>query len=68
MKLFNINEAVDVYKRRLEQRGAIVGTVRDFADKINERLDWGIQEFYFQHLDPQDTDSIELLSDTLKGI
>lgn len=53
---------------RLRARRAPCGTVDEFVERVRAIHDSGVQRMYFQALVPENTEMIELLSDTLKGL
>jgi alkanesulfonate monooxygenase SsuD/methylene tetrahydromethanopterin reductase-like flavin-dependent oxidoreductase (luciferase family) len=60
--------SADTYIQNMKNRGAIVGTCRDFKDEIRKRIEWGIEKFYFQIVKPKDRKTIELLASTLREV
>lgn len=57
----------DEYYKRLKSRNAIVGIPSEVVNQLNERIEWGINKFYMQTLEPQDEGSVTLLAETLKS-
>ncbi|MEM0117294.1 MAG: LLM class flavin-dependent oxidoreductase [Conexivisphaerales archaeon] len=68
MKLLQVNLSVEEYLKRLRSRNAMIGTPAEFIEQLDERLSWGIQKFYFQTFEPQDEQSLTLLSECLKQV
>ncbi|MEM3186519.1 MAG: LLM class flavin-dependent oxidoreductase [Conexivisphaerales archaeon] len=68
MKLVGSSLAYEEYLARLKARNAFIGTHTDFADQLAERIRWGIRKFYFQTLEPEDSRSLEMLSEVLKSV
>jgi alkanesulfonate monooxygenase SsuD/methylene tetrahydromethanopterin reductase-like flavin-dependent oxidoreductase (luciferase family) len=56
----------DQAAKQLVAEGRICGLIDDFVDQLNEKINAGIQKFYFQVLDPKDMDMVETLTQTLK--
>jgi alkanesulfonate monooxygenase SsuD/methylene tetrahydromethanopterin reductase-like flavin-dependent oxidoreductase (luciferase family) len=56
----------DQAARKLREEGRLCGVVDEFVDQMNEKIDAGIQKFYFQILDPRDKDMVETLTHTVK--
>jgi alkanesulfonate monooxygenase SsuD/methylene tetrahydromethanopterin reductase-like flavin-dependent oxidoreductase (luciferase family) len=56
----------DQAAKEIKEEGRLCGLVHEFADQLNEKIDAGIEKFYFQVLDPKDKDMVETLSHTLK--
>ena len=65
-KLFGITGGADAAVELLRGRGAFIGTVAEFVGQVNERLEAGIQKFYFQILNTQNKAMVNLLTRTLK--
>lgn len=61
-----VTEDQGAYVKRLRAAGIIVGTPKELAAGVRERMDWGIQRFYFQVNDPSDRGMVGLLTDTLR--
>jgi alkanesulfonate monooxygenase SsuD/methylene tetrahydromethanopterin reductase-like flavin-dependent oxidoreductase (luciferase family) len=55
-------------REALAKRGIISGTKTQFIAELNSRIEAGMSKFYFQILNPEDKDSIQLLTDTLRSI
>ncbi len=51
---------------RVKQRGGFCGTTEEFVSQVNERLEVGIEKFYFQLLDTRNKQMVDLLTETLK--
>ncbi|HYC26669.1 MAG TPA: hypothetical protein VEB67_01450, partial [Nitrososphaerales archaeon] len=51
----------------LKERGSPSGTVDEFVADLRSKGDNGIQRYYFQTIDTQNTEMIELLADTLRS-
>ncbi|MDH2900585.1 MAG: LLM class flavin-dependent oxidoreductase [archaeon] len=56
----------DQAAKKLIDGGRLCGIVDEFVDQMNEKIDAGIQNFYFQILDPKDKNMVETLTHTLK--
>jgi alkanesulfonate monooxygenase SsuD/methylene tetrahydromethanopterin reductase-like flavin-dependent oxidoreductase (luciferase family) len=56
----------DETAKQLVSEGRLCGLVNDFVNQMNEKIDAGIQKFYFQVIDPKDKDMVETLTRTLK--
>jgi len=65
-ELFRIAGGADAAIEMLRGRGAFLGTVKEFVGQVNERLEAGIQKFYFQILNTQNREMVNLLTRTLK--
>jgi alkanesulfonate monooxygenase SsuD/methylene tetrahydromethanopterin reductase-like flavin-dependent oxidoreductase (luciferase family) len=66
MNALSIQSTPEEYLKRLESRNAIIGTPEQFAEKLSDRITWGIEKFYFQTMEPLDEETIALLASTLK--
>lgn len=53
--------------KKLRAGGRLCGKVNEFVEQLNEKIDSGIEKFYFQVLDPNDMEMVTLLTDTLKS-
>ncbi len=51
---------------RIKARNSPVGTVEQFVEKMQEKIEGGVQKYYFQTLTPENTGMTELLADTLR--
>ena len=59
--------SVETFLKSLrEETGVIAGVVGDFIAQVNERLDAGIEKFYFQVRDTNDRGPVDLLCRTLR--
>jgi alkanesulfonate monooxygenase SsuD/methylene tetrahydromethanopterin reductase-like flavin-dependent oxidoreductase (luciferase family) len=67
MGLSRPGESYESTVERLKARGVIVGLIDDFVEQIGERMDAGIEKFYFQFLDPTNRVLAELLANTIKN-
>ena len=65
-KLFGIAGGADAAFELFRGRGAFIGTVAEFVEQVNERLEAGIQKFYFQILNTQNKVMVNLLTRTLR--
>lgn len=63
-----VSDGPDAFKKRLVSNGVLVGTPGEFASQLRERMDWGLEKFYFQVIHPEDRQMVELLTETLKGV
>ncbi len=52
--------------KRLQSRGALFGTPGRIVEVLTEKVEAGVEKFYFQTLVPQNTAMTELLAETLK--
>jgi alkanesulfonate monooxygenase SsuD/methylene tetrahydromethanopterin reductase-like flavin-dependent oxidoreductase (luciferase family) len=68
MNALSIQSTPEEYLKRLKSRNAVIGTPKQFAEQVSDRISWGIEKFYFQTMEPLDEESMALLADTLKGI
>jgi len=59
--------SVQSYLKELKANsGVIAGTADGFVSQLNERIELGIEKFYFQVLDTSDRQPEDLLTDTLR--
>jgi len=56
------------FLKKLKSRGASCGTVDEFTECLNNKVDSGVKKFYFQTITPENSRMNELLADTLKRI
>jgi alkanesulfonate monooxygenase SsuD/methylene tetrahydromethanopterin reductase-like flavin-dependent oxidoreductase (luciferase family) len=56
----------DQVERQLRQEGRLCGLVNEFVDQMNEKINAGIEKYYFQVLDPKDKYMVDTLTHTLK--
>ncbi len=68
MNALSIQSTPEEYLKRLKSRNAVIGTHKQFAEQVSDRISWGIEKFYFKTMEPLDEESMALLADTLKGI
>ncbi len=52
--------------KKLREGGRLCGLPEDFVSQLREKITSGVQKFYFQVLDPEDTEMVDTLTDTLK--
>ncbi|MFI5449035.1 MAG: LLM class flavin-dependent oxidoreductase [Candidatus Bathyarchaeia archaeon] len=52
----------------LRQRGVLCGSVDEFTSQLNEYSEAGVDKFYFQILDTNDKEMVDLLTDTLRKL
>jgi alkanesulfonate monooxygenase SsuD/methylene tetrahydromethanopterin reductase-like flavin-dependent oxidoreductase (luciferase family) len=57
----------NVVAKKLKEGGRLCGIVEEFVGQLNEKINSGIQKFYFQILDPADKEMVDTLTDTLKN-
>jgi alkanesulfonate monooxygenase SsuD/methylene tetrahydromethanopterin reductase-like flavin-dependent oxidoreductase (luciferase family) len=68
MRRRSVASSVETFMKELKtDGGTIVGTNDEFAAQIGERLDLGIEKFYFQILDTRDRKAADLLTETLRA-
>lgn len=51
----------------LSSRMVPAGMVDQFVEKLNTKIDGGVERYYFQVLNPKDKDMVDSLTDTLKS-
>jgi len=68
MNALSIQSTAEEYLKRMKSRNAMIGTPRFFTEQLNDRINWGIEKFYFQTLEPLDEDTMMLLAETLKDL
>jgi alkanesulfonate monooxygenase SsuD/methylene tetrahydromethanopterin reductase-like flavin-dependent oxidoreductase (luciferase family) len=56
------------YLKQLRSKGRIAEPAKEFGDRLVELIDAGVEKFYFQVLDPGDTESVDLLASVLKRV
>jgi alkanesulfonate monooxygenase SsuD/methylene tetrahydromethanopterin reductase-like flavin-dependent oxidoreductase (luciferase family) len=54
--------------KSLSSKGVISGTPSEFVSEIGERVDAGIEKFYFQFLNSEDYEMLDTLTETLRSI
>ncbi len=52
---------------KLKERGVLCGKPDEFVSQLNAVIEAGVQKFYFQVLNPEDKEMIDLLTDTLRN-
>ncbi len=55
------------FQKKLVSGGRLCGKAEEFVEQLNDKIDSGIERFYFQVLDPSDKEMVDLLTDTLKS-
>ncbi len=60
--------SADELMKRMNARGAAMGTPDEFVDRVRAKMDAGVSRIYFQVLVPENTSMIELLADTLRKL
>ena len=68
MRGVGVRTTPELYIKEMRKKGRIVEPVRRFGDTLKQRMDSGIEKFYFQVLDPSDTESVDLLAGVLKAL
>ena len=67
----------DLYKLRFEsslkpeeirKNGGLCGTVDEFTSQLTDFTEAGVEKFYFQILDTEDKEMVDLLANTLKNM
>jgi alkanesulfonate monooxygenase SsuD/methylene tetrahydromethanopterin reductase-like flavin-dependent oxidoreductase (luciferase family) len=51
---------------QIREQGRLCGLVDEFVEQMNEKIEAGVEKFYFQVLDPKDKEMAETLTHTLK--
>ncbi len=65
-RTFGIEGGAEAAIERVKQRGGFCGTTEEFMGQVNERREVGIEKFYFQLLDTENKEMVNLLTRTLK--
>jgi alkanesulfonate monooxygenase SsuD/methylene tetrahydromethanopterin reductase-like flavin-dependent oxidoreductase (luciferase family) len=66
----------EFFKTRLEslkpdeirKNGGLCGTVNEFKSQLNDLMKAGVEKFYFQIIDAEDKEMVDLLASTLKSM
>jgi alkanesulfonate monooxygenase SsuD/methylene tetrahydromethanopterin reductase-like flavin-dependent oxidoreductase (luciferase family) len=68
MRRQGVSKDEDVFLRELAGTGWLVATSGEFAQRVNQRREQGIEKIYFQTWQPKDIEPIKLLAGILKHI
>jgi alkanesulfonate monooxygenase SsuD/methylene tetrahydromethanopterin reductase-like flavin-dependent oxidoreductase (luciferase family) len=68
MRRQGISKDEDVFTRELTTKGWLIATSGDFAQKVNQRREIGIEKIYFQIWETKDSEPVELLAGILKNL
>jgi alkanesulfonate monooxygenase SsuD/methylene tetrahydromethanopterin reductase-like flavin-dependent oxidoreductase (luciferase family) len=68
MRGVGVRTTPELYIKELRKKGRIVEPAKRFGERLKERMESGIEKFYFQVLDPGDTESVDLLASVLKQL
>jgi len=68
MRRENVDKDPEHSIKELRRRGLTVETAKNFAHRVNERREAGIDKFYFRISDTDDMRSVELLAGVLKDL
>jgi len=52
----------------IRKNGGLCGTVNEFKSQLNDLTEAGVEKFYFQIVDTEDNEMVELLTSTLKSM
>ena len=63
-----VSKDEDVFTRELSSKGWLIATPGDFAEKVNQRREIGIEKIYFQIWETKDRGPIKLLAEILKNL
>lgn len=66
-KFHDLGEDPILAAKELAESGRLCGTVEQFVEQLNSKIESGIEKFYFQILDPTDKEMVHLLTDTLRN-
>jgi len=68
MRNAGIDTDVELYIKELRRKGRVVELAKRFGGQLSKHIEAGIDKFYFQVLDKNDAESINLLASVLKEL
>ena len=68
MRRQSVSKDEEIFARELMNKGWLIATSGDFAEKVNQRRESGIEKIYFQVWETKDREPVELLAGILKSI